>query len=154
MAMHVDAVQNAQAISTKEKEKALRASISNIIADLECPFNVPIEMYLSVRELAVALPAFGEFAIDGPDNIMKGIFEPVREDLSRLIYASLGTTVLNASFAWAYLGQMILMPTVFIDIPPGTVADWADLESRVRKMLGRATSTLGFIIDVQFQIIH
>jgi hypothetical protein len=150
--MDIPAVQNAEPRPAKENEQSLRASISEIISDLEHPFNVPIEMYLAFREPTVALPGAGD--IESIDAFMNGIFEPVREGISQLIHASLGTTVLNASFNWACLLPMTIMPTVFIDIRQGTVADWADLEYRIREMLARVTSTLGLVIDVQFQIVN
>lgn len=44
------------------------------------------------------------------------------------------------------------MPTVYIDVPPETVTDWAELESGIRGVLARNASPLGIVVDVQFRV--
>lgn len=131
----------------------LNSELSKMLSGVDHPFQVPIELYLSVREPAFAIPPPDEQIMhETRQALINGLFEPVRAEIVEVILASLGTTVLNASFDWAYLGNAIIIPTVFIDIPPGTVTDWADLESRIRMLLAGVPSKLGIVIDVQFQI--
>ncbi|QGA14943.1 hypothetical protein EYB26_002599 [Talaromyces marneffei] len=131
--------------------------ISDMLSEIEHPFIIPIELYLSAREPTVSLKGLDLMSHDTYD--IKTTFytatflDPVRAEIAALIECLLGdTTVLDASFDWAYVGGIEVMPTVFIEVPEGTVTDWAELESGIRGLLARGASKLGIVVDVQFRV--
>lgn len=131
--------------------------VSDLLTEIDHPFIIPIELYLSAREPTVSLQEIDYIRHDPYDikiNFYTAtFFDPVRAQIATLIQSSLGdTTVLNVSFDWAYVGGIEVMPTVYIEVPPETVTDWADLESGIRGVLARVASPLGIVVDVQFRV--
>lgn len=131
--------------------------VSDLLMDLDHPFIIPIELYLSAREQTVSLEGLDYFRHDPFDVkinfYISTFFDPVGDDIAALLQASLGdTSTVNVSFDWAYVSAMEVMPTVYIEVPPETVTDWADLESGIRAVLARNASRMGIVVDVQFRV--
>ncbi|EED21159.1 hypothetical protein TSTA_083910 [Talaromyces stipitatus ATCC 10500] len=136
---------NNQALAKKScsKDAACEEDESELF-EIDHPFIIPIEMYLSVQSYPYDIKT---------TFYITTFFEPSLPAILELIQSSLGDpTALDAYFDWAYVGGIEVMPTVFIDVPPGTVTDWADLESRIRELLARGASKLGIVVNVQFQL--
>jgi hypothetical protein len=131
--------------------------VSELLTKTEYPFIIPIELYLSAREPTDSLKGLDLMRHDPYDIkttcYAATFFDPVRAEIAALIQSSLGdTAVLNTSFDWAYVGATEVMPTVFIEVPPDTVTDWAGLESGIRGVLARGASPMGVVVDVQFRV--
>lgn len=131
--------------------------VSDLLTELDHPFIIPIELYLSAREPTVSLEGLDYIRHDPYDVkinfYIATFFDPVGEDIAALIQSSLAdTSVVDVSFDWAFVGGMEVMPTVYIEVPPETVTDWADLESGIRGVLARNASRMGIVIDVQFRV--
>jgi hypothetical protein len=137
---------------------SLNSVVSDLLSEIDYPFVIPIELYLSVREPTVSLDGFDmKYQPYDSDKTFYSIafFEPARPEIMALIESSLaeGATALDASFDWAYVGGVQIVPTVYIDVPLGTVNDWADLESRIRALMARMmASKRGIVVDVQFRV--
>lgn len=131
--------------------------LSDLLNEVDHPFIVPIELYLSVRKPTVPLMGLDYLRHDPYDvkiNFYTAtFFDPVRVDITALIQSSLAnTTVLDVSFDWAEVGGSEVMPTVYIEVPPETTTDWAEIESGIRGMLARNASKLEVAVDVQFRV--
>lgn len=88
------------------------------------------------------------------ESFVSRVFEPLDEEIQVLVATRLGTAALCRKLEWAYSDRGMMMPTVFISVRAGTVADWAELESRIRGKLGKGTTKYGIVIDLQFQIAN
>lgn len=145
-----------QAVHEQVKSTSHTIASDTLLDDIDHPFIIPIELYLSVREPTTSLHSLDLKSYPSTIKTMlytTTFFEPARAEILALIQSSLGdSTVLNTRFDWAYVEGTEGMPTVSIDVPQGTVTDWADLESRIRGLLARAASKLGIVVDVQFQV--
>lgn len=131
--------------------------VSDLLMDLDHPFIIPIELYLSVRQPTVSLEGL-DYSRHDPFDFkinfyIATFFDPASDDIAALLQASLGdTSSVSVSFEWAYVGAIEVMPTVYIEVPPETVTDWADLESGIRAVLARNASKMGIVVDVQFRV--
>ncbi|GAM42580.1 hypothetical protein EIK77_003408 [Talaromyces pinophilus] len=138
-------------------KESYNALVSNLLNDIEHPFIIPIELYLSARQPTYPLKGLDYLRHDPYDIKITfytaTFFDPVRAHIAALIEDSLANTaVLDVSFDWAFVGGIEVMPTVYIDVPPETVTDWAELESGIRGVLARNASPLGIVVDVQFRV--